>query len=412
MKGGLARPPSQTALAILLMLVAAAVRLPFVLSAPAPTSDAADYLRLAVAVRNGLGFVSPSGEPTAFRPPLYPLFLAALGAEPRVALAVQLVLGALNCLLVVRLGMRLLGRGAAPWVAGALLAVDPVHAAACARLLSETLFESLFLVALLALWPDAGRRRWALGGVCAGLALLTRAAGLPAVALVAAWAWARHPARGRASSSFLACAALTTLPWLARNAIVMGAPVLTTQGGITLYSSYRPPEGKIFGTLVFDDEVAQAQRSGEVGADRRLRQAALELAAAHPLETLRLAVLKACFFWAPIDWEIVTPPGRISPVYLFALPLAAWAAWREPARFALPVVLFTGLTAFSAAVYGSPRLRLPYEFLLHLMAAAAVVRRPRHPLLWAWAGVCAALWLAGSLPKRALRAAAAALGLW
>ena len=132
------------------------------------------------------------------------------------------------------------------------------------------------------------------------------------------------------------------------------------------------------------------------------------LAEFHDLGSLILAL----FFWTPIDWEVLDPPGRPSPVFLFALPLALVAAWRERARLALPIVLLAGLTIFSAAVYGSPRLRMPYEFLLDLMAAVTITRWPRHPLLWAWAAVCASVWLAGGLAKRALRALAQALGLW
>lgn len=403
---------SETMAAIALGLAALAVRLPPALAAPAPTSDAADYLRLAEGLRQGRGLVSLAGQPTAFRPPLYPLLLAGLGAQPRTAIAFQVLLGVFNCLLVVWLGRRLLGPGPASWVAGALMAVDPVHAAACARLLSETAFESLFLLTLLAVSSAGGPWRWLGGGICAGLSLLTRAAGVPAVLLVAAWLWGRHSGRARAAVVFLAGAALTAAPWLARNAIVMGSPVLTTQGGITLYSSYRPPQGKVFGTLVHDETVKEAERLGEAEADRRLTRAALRAAADRPLHTMRLSLLKALFFWTPIDWEVLDPPGRPSPVFLFALPLALVAAWRERARLALPIVLLAGLTIFSAAVYGSPRLRMPYEFLLDLMAAVTITRWPRHPLLWAWAAVCASVWLAGGLAKRALRALAQALGLW
>jgi hypothetical protein len=403
---------SEAAAAVLLVLAAVAVRLPPILSAPPPTSDAADYLRLAVALREGRGFVSQGGEPSAFRPPLYPLFVAALGAAPAVVRGLQVLLSALNCLLVVVLGRRLLGPGPSPWLAGSLLAVDPVHAAASARLLSETLFETLFVLALLGLLSEEDRWRWTLGGICAGLSVLTRAAGVPAVVLVAAWAWARHPGRGRAAQAFVASAVLTVAPWLVRNAVVMGSPILTTQGGITLYSSYRPPEGKIFGTLIRDEQVVQAESFGEVEADRRLTRAAWAVAVGHPLNTMRLALLKVCFFWTPIDWEILIPPGRPSSVFLFALPLALLAAWLQPGRWSLPIVLLGGLTLFAAAVYGSPRLRQPYEFLIYLMAAASIGRWWRHPLLWLWAALCASLWLSGPLAKRALRAAARHLGLW
>src|SRR2546428_6139290 len=126
-----------------LFLLALAGRLFFALPPPPPEADAADYLRLAQRLRSGGGYVDTAGQPTAFRPPLYPLFLALTGPDVRAAAVVQSVLGAANCLLAVALASRWL-TGPAPWLAGLLLAVDPAQAAASSRLLSEALYQTLF----------------------------------------------------------------------------------------------------------------------------------------------------------------------------------------------------------------------------------------------------------------------------
>lgn len=394
-----------------LFCLALAFRLLFALQPPPAEADAADYLRLARDLRSGQGYVDPAGRPSAFRPPLYPLFLALTGPEPRLAAAIQSALGASNCLLTVALASRFVP-GPASWMAGLLLALDPVSAAASSVLLSEVPYQTLFLLMLLAL--DAGRtpRRAALSGLLGGLGLLVRTAALPVVAALAAVWIRRDPPRVRACLSFLAGAALAVSPWLLRNAVVMGAPVLSTQGGITLYSSYRPPEGRIFGVLVRDDEVTSAEAEGEVAADRRLTLSAVRLAAAHPLRSLRLAVLKVAFLWVPIDWEIRRPPGSLSPVYLFALPLAAWGLAARPRRFPPIPLLLLVLTLFSAVVYGSPRLRLPYDPLVYVLAAEPLAHHARRPLLWLWAAACLALGLAGDLARVAVRAVVHALGWW
>src|SRR5207245_4931538 len=364
-----------------------------------------------------------------------PLFLALTGPDVRAAAVVQSVLGAANCLLAVALASRWL-TGPAPWLAGLLLAVDPVQAAASSRLLSEVLYQTLFLLSLLALDARRSPRRAVVSGLLAGLSLLARTAALP-VFLVLLAVWVRREApRLQAALLFLAGAALAVSPWLLRNAVVLGAPVLSTQGGITLYSSYRPPEGKIFGVLIADDEVRSAQAKGEVAADRQLTRAALRLAAAHPLRTLRLAVLKVAFLWVPIDWETRLRPGSLSPVYLFALPLAIWSLATRRRQFHPVPLLLLAVTVFSAAVYGSPRLRLPYDPLVYALAAGPLVLRshgmdprslfkpggqtgpPRppagigRPLLWVWAALCLAFGLAGGLPRLAARALARALGWW
>jgi hypothetical protein len=391
-----------------LFLLALAMRLFFALRSPAPEADAADYLRLAQGVRSGAGYVDTEGHPTAFRPPLHPLFLALTGPDVRVAAVAQSVLGAGNCLLTVALASRWLA-GPAPWLAGLLVAIDPVQSASSSVLLSEVLYQTLFLLALLAL--DAGRspRRAALSGFVAGLSLLVRTAGLPVVVVLVVLCL--RP-RMKAAVLFMAGAALAVSPWLLRNALVMGSLTLSTQGGITLYSSYQPPGGKIFGVLIADDEVVSARAEGEVAADRRLTRAALRLAVTHPLRTLRLAVLKVAFLWIPIDWEIRHPPGQVSPVYLFALPLAIWSLATRRRDFHPAPLLLLVLTLFSAAVYGSPRLRLPYDPLVYALAAGPLAASIRRPVLWLWAVVCLALGLSGELPRHAARAVVRALGWW
>ena len=394
-----------------LFLVALAWRLFFAFPTAAPEADAADYLRLAQGLRRGGSYVDAAGQPTAFRPPLYPLLLSLTGPDVRVAVALQSALGAANCLLAVALASRWLARPA-PWLAGLLLAIDPVHASASSRLLSEILYQTLFLLSLLALDDRRSPRRALWSGLLSGLSLLARTAALPVLlVMLGVWAWRAGP-RLKAGALFLAGAVLAVSPWLARNALVMGAPVLSTQGGITFYSSYRPPQGRIFGVLIADDEVLRAQAQGEIAADRRLTRAALREAATHPLRALRLALLKIAFLWVPIDWEIRRPAGLLSPAYLFALPFALWTLARHPRSFPPAPLLLLAVTVFSAIVYGSPRLRLPYDPLVYALAAGVVAGNLRRPWLWLWAAVCLALGLAGELPRLAARSVARALGWW
>ena len=128
--------------------------------------------------------------------------------------------------------------------------------------------------------------------------------------------------------------------------------------------------------------------------------------------TLRFALLKIAFLWIPIDWEIRRPPGLLSPAYLFALPLALWTLVKRPRSFHPAPLLLLVLTLFSAIVYGSPRLRLPYDPLVYALAAGVVAAHLRGPRLWLWAAACLALGLAGERPRLAARAVARALGWW
>src|SRR2546428_13912428 len=63
---------------LLVILLAAALRFLVVLVwSPDLSGDALDYDRLARSLAEGRGYVNAMGQPTSWRPPLYPAFVAA-----------------------------------------------------------------------------------------------------------------------------------------------------------------------------------------------------------------------------------------------------------------------------------------------------------------------------------------------
>src|SRR5204863_7005229 len=83
---------------IVILLLAAFCRFYAVLHFPAaPVADAADYQRLAFELSRSNAFVNDHGLPTAWRPPLYPAFLAFVyrwgGPEGRASYFTQALLG-------------------------------------------------------------------------------------------------------------------------------------------------------------------------------------------------------------------------------------------------------------------------------------------------------------------------------
>src|SRR5439155_12748910 len=102
-----------------LVLVALAVRLAAVAATPhyVPVSDPLDYERYALAIQHGHFPPRGGGDPgpTAYRPPLYPLFLGTVyrlsPGDPRVAArVVQAFVGALTVLLAGVVARQLFGR--------------------------------------------------------------------------------------------------------------------------------------------------------------------------------------------------------------------------------------------------------------------------------------------------------------
>lgn len=364
--------------------------------APATRGDAADYDRLARSLVEGRGYVTPSGRPTAWRPPLYAGFVAAVyevAGESHVAVrAAQAVLGAAAAGLVYLLAAWFLGPGPA-LLAGAYAAVDLAPLFSVARLLSETLFTFLLLLSVWLLvhtLESRGRtsRAWGFAaGVALGLGALTRGVLLLyPLALIPVWLWARRGS-WRALVAVLIGFVLTLGPWTMRNERTLHAFVpVATQGGLTLWAGNHPVDGWIFGLIPDDSTTRSVAGLPEAEASRRLVDATARDLVSHPGRVPKLLALKTLFFWAPIDWEILPRYGAFNPTYAFELIWSVVLVWlllrrhdagarlRDAWPLWLPIAYFFAL---AMVFYGSPRFRLPIEPLLTLGAAAGLARLAR-----------------------------------
>jgi len=186
--------------------------------------------------------------PTAYRPPLYPMLLAVvspLGDRAGVAL-LHLLLGVGTAAITYLLGVRWnLGRGSL--IASGLVICDPLLLNQSALVMTETLAAFLAVLALylitvaVAPSPDrsTGRTVAACLGVVLGLACLCRPTFLPWTGLMVLWIlFQRHrsqiPWKNVAITA--GCAAAVLSPWVIRNTIVFGKPIVaTTHGGYTLW---------------------------------------------------------------------------------------------------------------------------------------------------------------------------------
>jgi hypothetical protein len=204
---------------------------------------------------DGQGFSDPqTGQPTAYRPPLYTLLLAAVircgGSDIAIGIT-QMLLGAATVGLTIDAGCRLgLGRGSI--VAGVLVAVDPILLYETSQVMTETL--ATFLAAL-CLWlciSPASRRTSLLIGLVFGAACLCRptfwAFGVSAGSLWLVWLARSMIRSDRRDRSELRRAIITLAgvlavvgPWAIRNFLVMGRPIITTtHGGYTLLLPHNP----------------------------------------------------------------------------------------------------------------------------------------------------------------------------
>lgn len=195
----------------------------------------------------------------AARPPVYPLVVALLfwGGSGFVLAVFQAAAGGGTAVCSYLLGRELFSQKVA-LVAGALTALYPYYVWHDTALQETGLFTFLVAIGVLALVRARTRTSlvWVgVAGVALGLAVLTRATVAPFVALCPVWAavfvgveWRR---RFSAAGLLGATVLLVVGPWMIRNFVVVGRPVVTSLTGYLLwvgnneYTFSRYPEESI-----------------------------------------------------------------------------------------------------------------------------------------------------------------------
>jgi 4-amino-4-deoxy-L-arabinose transferase-like glycosyltransferase len=367
-----------------------------------PIADAADYHQLAAALAAGHGYVNVGGEPTAWRPPGYPVFLSFIyritGPSVFAATLLQAIVGALTVLMLMLFGSTMLSYTETV-VAGVIAAIYPGLVWLPRLLLSENLSLLLTLMTLwcVAMCLKSRRLLWlAMFGLVAALNTLVRGGNLFLPILLGAGllliSFQRKPANWKQTCAGLVLAAalfvVVLTPWTIRNYRLFRSFVpVATQEGLTLYASYWPPvkSGRlIWGTLpgMEDPNVAAAAQTGsEVAASKYLEHVTVQRLRANPSYFFRLIPSKMISLLVPLDWEVLTHPvgttRKINFGYVLILFPALfgffslcrksranqWLLWIVPILVLTQTILF----------YGSPRFRLPAEPIAILLAAVGLV---------------------------------------
>jgi 4-amino-4-deoxy-L-arabinose transferase-like glycosyltransferase len=244
------RPRSLTGLLFLLTL-ALALRVVWVGLVPnEQVADFATYDAMAQSFLHGHGYTDSLGRPSAFKPPGWPLALAAIyritGESAFAAKVIQANLSTLLCLLIFLVARHLYDERRA-FVALTLAALHPAFVYSVTLLGTETSFAVLSMSAIFVLTglppgSDPGWWRPALAGLCMGAAGLMRPMALLFPAAVAVWLLVdRRPWKPslRALAVITLCMALPVAPWTLRNWHAFGrlVPVSTNGGGNLLYGN-------------------------------------------------------------------------------------------------------------------------------------------------------------------------------
>jgi 4-amino-4-deoxy-L-arabinose transferase-like glycosyltransferase len=234
--------------------------------------DMFQYDALAESIRLGQGYTWYGGIPTAFRAPLYPLFLAIIygffGHQFLAVRVIQAMMGASLPLIVYVLGRRMFDDRAAR-IASWVIVFYPMFLFYPLGLVTENLFFVLVPLTILYLIKALDTSRllyYLLGGLLLGLSVLTRSVMSGFVLVILAWLWYYVSDKREALKSWaliLLSVALLTIPWSIRNSLLYGQFVFVESSlGFNFYLGYHPE-----GAGTFDSSIAVDFMEGIGGFD-------------------------------------------------------------------------------------------------------------------------------------------------
>lgn len=311
------------------------------------------YADLSQSFWDGQGLCYAPGAGCAIRMPLYPVLVApflALGAAYPWLIIVKALVGAMQPLLAFALASRLFDARAAT-IAAIGTALNPYAIAHGPSFQETVFFNALIALAVLLLMRcvDSDDPGVSLGaGLALALATLMTARLALFVPVAAAWVFGarRGPVVARAKHAALMLAPLVLVlgGWMARNTKVVGAPVLTTEFGLSLWVANHPATMAYLPNQSIDrvtrvaweslsgDERARLQTLSDspVAQDRYLTRLAMDYVRSHPAEVLygslqKVAVNLAGWLSPAREWPIQLAYFLVfAPINAFAF--AGW--WR------------------------------------------------------------------------------------
>lgn len=355
------------------------------------------YLSLADTFLQGDGLCYAPGDSCAIRLPLYPLFLAALkwaGWLYPGAVVAQAFMGGATAWAAWSIGRSLFGPAVA-LAAAAAVALNPYAVMHDTALQDTVLVNLLVLVTVAALLRAAkspGMLGWLVAGGALALALLTSARIALFIPFAVGWAMAVTPGAGLAR---LRQGLLVALPvviagggWIGRNAAVAGAPVLTTESGLSLFIGNSPltfvsfPDESVDLTIdALETLPAVVQRriqdvdGQEVAQDRVLRDLAVAHIAAHPD---RVIIGMARKLWVVVSAQFSPARGPLEqwgyrlvflPLHLLAL-AGAWRVRRRWHEHALPLLLVVSFGLTTAVFWAHTSHKSLVDPVIFIYAAA------------------------------------------
>jgi 4-amino-4-deoxy-L-arabinose transferase-like glycosyltransferase len=386
-------------------------------------ADKADDFAQTFVSSGTYGFVA--GHPSAYTQPLYGFFLVPIywifGRHWEVVGIAQIAVAVGTALLVYEIGRRVVSSTAGV-IAAVLATVHPYlvwHDVHLNREILDQFLAAAIVLLTLVLTSRPTLRVGALLGLAFGLGILgnVRLAALPlVVALFVLWRAGLRPALAPVLVS-LALTGLVVAPWVIRNRVSVGCVTITTDAK----ALWKANNGNTYATLTHGgwiDDVPNypgapptpEQAFGyynAYGTYPNVNECAQMDFYSHKVhafwfhhfgDKVKLAFLSGQMEWQPSVVETSGRPEKGTfvdslrtsgePVYVIPLYiLGLLGLFLVPRAFAaLAVLLLAYQTAVAMIFVGVTRYRVPWDFLLCVLAAATVLEVVRRVREWRFAG--------------------------
>ena len=368
--------------------------------------DKSDRFATTLVDHGTFGFLP--GVPSAYTQPLYGWFLAAIylpfGRSWLAIGLVQTLVAVATALGVLAIGSRLRSVGVG-LIAALITTLHPYvvwHDLHLNRELLDGLVAVLLTWSALVAYERRSLPLAALTGGVAGLAILGNARLFLLPLAVAAYvAWHVRPA-GRALATGLvvvAAAAVVVTPWVVRNGVEVGCYTVTTDAralwkannvhtrSVLAHGGWIDDVPPLPGAPPWPELAADLTLAGkpttvdECAQMRLYRRQVLDFWRDHPGEKGLLMVQATEMLWSPVPAESDASGSAarlarrtVEPAFVLALyALALAGLFFAPRRFvALALLLLAYQTAAAWVFAGTARYRIPWDFLLALLAAFAL----------------------------------------
>ena len=355
----------------------------------AVVGDEVDYDILAKQIVAGNGFVDENGNPTAWRTPGFPVFLASIykidGTEPSSARIVLAVFSASSTLFVYLFSFFLFKKESIALISSIAWTILPTSIVLAGTLWAENIGTLLLLAAfVMCILPTEKKffLRAVVTGILIGAAVLTRGYLIFVTLAVPFYLFTS----GKSKKTALACLIFSILipfGWMIRNALALNAFTLSTEAPQVVWlGSNRWTRGSWNGEWLEPNSQQKAHLLGkipnffeisEVERSKIYMNESIAEITENPLRFLRLAPKKIAIFLNPtsylgFDW-----------LYLFCLPFAFAGFLRllesKEQRHALWLLAFPILCVGSVCVitFGDPRFRYPVDFCFVILASVGIM---------------------------------------